>query len=122
MAVPTFTPPQNPNVDYGHDTEANVLEVKFGDNYTQRTGNGLNTMQRVLQLQWGPITPANADALEAFFRSQGGWAPFMYQTPLDFLRGQPARRYVCKKWNRRTAQINAEHVSAVFEEDFGLGG
>ena len=122
MALPVFSPPQNPNVGYGYGSKPRVLTNQYGDGYKSRTGDGLNTIRRDLSLVWGPLTPANADAIESFLIARGGTEPFLYTTPLDAARGLPARRYVCPEWQRNAGTIAHETVSATFEEDFGLGG
>lgn len=121
MAITTFTPPVNPAVGMQHRVKPRTLVSAFGDGYTQRFGDGINTMPRELSLSWGPISRANADVLESFFEARGGIECFYYTTPLDLAAGKPARKYICNEWTRKSSNTNFEEVQANFIEVFDLG-
>ncbi|RKG68649.1 hypothetical protein D7V80_11665 [Corallococcus sp. CA054B] len=72
-----FTP------DYGAqaDSVPRVRKAQFGEGYTQRSGDGLNSVLRHWALQFSNLTKVDADTLEAFLRARAGVEPFEFVTP-----------------------------------------
>lgn len=74
-----------PDIDlsYGTDmtTSYRVRRVDFGDGYSQRYGDGLNTRRQQWRLVWERIPDAQAEELRLFFDALGGvgvieWKPY----------------------------------------------
>lgn len=91
----TFAPEVDPSQSgSSKSTNANVNVSQFGDGYSQRARNGLNSISRSLSLNWEYLTIEQAQALDSFFESQGGDKAFLYQ-----LSGDPIERmWTCNSW------------------------
>ncbi|RKI09706.1 hypothetical protein D7Y15_23305 [Corallococcus sp. AB030] len=72
-----FTP------DYGAqaDTVPRVRKAQFGEGYTQRSADGLNSVLRRWSLQFSNLSKVDADGLEAFLRARAGVESFEFVTP-----------------------------------------
>lgn len=113
----TFTPPVNPSPDLGHEVQPRVLVAQFGDGYTQRAGDGLNTLRRRYDsLRWDNLTAAEADAITGFFAARGGVEAFFW-TPPD---SQVTAKYRAVSWQRLRRTARAFSVQAVLIEEFDL--
>jgi phage-related protein len=89
-----------------------ILEAKFGDGYSQRAANGLNTALEIWNIQATPLKNASeADAFEAFLRTQSGVIAFQWTTP--FTR---TALFVCKDWQRTPLAAGTSSITATFEE------
>jgi phage-related protein len=104
------------NVGSGHDRGFRVLEARFGDGYTQRTRDGLNTSPRSYSLVFDPVSAAIADAIESFLLARGGSEPFYWTPP----RAIDPVRVICPKIGRTYSQWSHDGVRVTFIEDFGL--
>lgn len=113
----TFTPPVAPSPDLGFAVEPRVLVTRFGDGYSQRAADGLNTMRRRYEsLRWENVSQAEAAAMIAFFEARQGVEAFLW-TPPD--TGVQAK-YRATRWaqSRRTAASFV--VTASFVQEFDL--
>lgn len=111
MSLETFSPPLNPDGGGDKAVEPRVLRVDFGDGYSQRAGDGLNTMLDRITATWGLLTPAQADEIEAFFRARGGHEAFWWTPPHE----SDPRKFICVSWRRRWARAGYDAITAVFE-------
>ena len=96
------------------DTEARVIEAKFGDGYAQRTGDGLNSTPSNYSVKMQNVKASDALAVIDFFKTHGGHTPFLWTPPNE---GSP-RQFVCKKWNMVSVFVGTKDIFATFEEDF----
>jgi len=88
-----------------------TAESAFGEGYTQRSGDGLNTEQRKFIAEWKTLTIAQADEIEAFFVRHLGYVAFQWQGPRD----GTLRRYRCKKWSRDNVSALVDSIRAEIE-------
>ena len=121
MALSTLTTTTAPNLGLSSQVTPRVKENSYGDGYSQRTGDGLNTSLRAYSLVWGPITPAEADQIEAFLLARGSVEAFYWRTPREVAQNLPAKKYRCKSWQRSSPQWNSDQVNATFTEVADLG-
>jgi phage-related protein len=70
-------------MSYGTDMteEYRVRRIDFGDGYSQRGMDGLNTQRQEWRVSWNGIREADAEVLRLFFRGLAGvgvieWTPF----------------------------------------------
>ena len=113
----TFSPPVNPSPDLGYTVEPRVLVAEFGDGYRQRAGDGLNTMRRRYEsLSWDNVSPAEADAITAFFAARAGVEAFFWTPPGSATTG----KYRAIRWGRSRRTAQAYRVTATFEQEFDL--
>lgn len=121
MALRTFTPPINPEHGASKKTELKLLETEFGDGYTQISPAGINHMRSTWSFSWPVLSKPQADEIEDFFRSHGGYMPFYYTVPGDSF----PEKYRCKVWESEIAYTNAigeiyYKLTAEFVQDFSL--
>ena len=71
------------DLSYGTDMteEYRIKRVGFGDGYSQRAEDGLNTVRQQWRLNWDRIPDALAEELRVFFRDLKGtgiieWTPY----------------------------------------------
>lgn len=95
--------------------QTRIIEARFGDGYSQRSRDGLNSVSRVWKLQW--ITEeAIAEAIDDFLTSRGNVEPFYYIDPTGRFSGL----YVCETWDKRQIGPVDYGVTAEFEESFAV--
>lgn len=78
-----FNPSVVPTSGTTRSTNAAVNVAQFGDGYSQRAKDGLNSVSRQVTLQWVKLTFDEAADIESFFESRGGSEAFLYQIPGD---------------------------------------
>lgn len=116
MALDTFDPPIPPSPGTKRKPRVRLLEVEFGDGYTQTTRDGLNHIRRTLSLEWELLTPTQAAEITDFLEEKGGDIPFLYQPSDD-----PAPlQWRCKDWDDTNGKGGWRKVKATFEQDFSL--
>ncbi len=114
MPLPIFNPDPAPSPGTTLTPEVRLHEAPFGDGYTQAGPRGLNHIKRTAELHWQALTPAQAQALTAFFEERGGFRNFRYTAPGDTTE----RRWTCKRWSSTSG---APHTfAATLEESFTL--
>jgi phage-related protein len=94
--------------------------VAFGDGYELRIGDGLNTMAQRWSLNFNVLTIGEANAVEAFFRAQGGIRWFWWTPP----RQTTQIKVICKDWTRAPLEGSRLHdsITANFQQVFDLQG
>lgn len=95
--------------------EPRILRNDFGDGYSQRTPDGLNTIRRVWRAQWNNILQSEANTLVAFFKSLKGVLVFTWTGPAD-----SAGQFICKTWSMTPITGGFANLTAEFDEEFDL--
>ena len=118
MALDTFTPPIAPSPGQtGKTVNAGTLRADFGDNYSQRSPKGLNSVRATLTLDWEVLAPADADTLEAFFDGKKGATAFVYTPPLE----STAKIWTCETWKRGDPYAAQQSFQATLLQEFDMG-
>jgi phage-related protein len=113
----TFTPSVDPSASgTSKDTVAQVKRAEFGDGYSQRARDGLNSVKRTVTLSWDALTTAEADALESFFETQAGADLFTYTLPQE----STAYKWTCSHWRRAPIDYGVVTFSADLIQEFDL--
>lgn len=109
MATFTILPSYSVNLT----TKARVRNSQFGDGYSQRVADGINTQTRMwsLRFQGGA---ARLDPVESFLQAEGGITSFNWTPPVG-----SAGKWVCSEWSRSISGYNKEVLTATFSEVFG---
>lgn len=116
MPLETFDPDPLPSPGTTRKPKLKLLEVEFGDGYSQVTRDGMNHIRRTIDLRWELLLPAKEREFDAFFTRHGGDTPFWY-TPSD--ETTPVR-WTCKDWETRTSDDGFREFTAKFEQSFNL--
>jgi phage-related protein len=118
MTRPTFSPSPAPSISgLSTQTKARVLKAAFGDGYTQRGGDGLNTLPATVSATWPPMLRPELDAIEGFLAARRGFESFNWTVP-----GESASRiWTCETWSVSAAGSTDLFVlSATFEQVFDI--
>lgn len=91
-----------------------VLQMKFGNGYSQRAQDGINNDPRVFMLVFQSRSDTEAQAIEDFLSSHGGWQAF-YWSPVP---NQAQATFICQNFQRIPTAHNLNTVNATFEEEF----
>lgn len=94
-------------------TKPRVLEATFGDGYTQRVANGMNTMMETWNLTFSNLPESVAVAIDTFFRARGGVEAFTWKTPRDSVA---TKNFLCREWKTVYADEDKSSVQASFEQ------
>lgn len=96
-------------------TEFRVLRNEFGDGYSQRSADGLNT--QVTSYTYNVIVSSDdADTIVAFLDDRGGYDDFDYTLP----RESTAKKWTCSEYTRTPMGPNTDRVMATFKQEFDL--
>lgn len=105
-------------LSYGTDmTEGyRVKRVSFGDGYSQRVSDGLNSKVQQWRLSYNGISNAEAETLRNFFRGLGGtglieWTPFNQSVELKWT----ANNFSC-----RPSSATTSDVTVTLQQEFDL--
>jgi len=95
-------------------TRARVLRSGFGDGYSQRAGDGLNSVISSWSVVWNALTPEEADYIDGFLAARGGHEAFSWTGPGE---DQP-RLWTCEVWSRAPQRAGSARASmtATLEE------
>jgi phage-related protein len=95
------------------ETKARVIKTQYGDGYSQRLGDGINSIDQSWQVTVKAKSLSEADDIEAFLSSHSGAAPFLWPT-----RSVPSGiKVTCDAW-RRQDRFSSGIISATFLQVF----
>lgn len=116
MAYPTFTPPGPVNVSPGSAVsfKPRVNRASFGDGYSQRSGDGINTNPAKFEVSFSVLANAEANTVLAFFEGKKGYLPFMFTLPGE----DSPRQWIAPEWRRTYTGKNITDITASLEETF----
>ena len=92
-----------------------ILNAGFGNGYSQRTPDGMNSDPRVLTARFEKLDEEEALLIEGFLKERGGWQPFYHALPIA-----EKVLWTCDSWTRTYDEIDRETVTATFTECFDL--
>jgi len=93
------------------ETTPRVLKNEFGAGYTQRAGDGINTMLKKWAVEViGDVS--TIDAVEDFLEARGGWDDFDWTPP----RAAASSKYICPTWSREFYGDDVDKMIMSFEE------
>lgn len=109
---PTFIPPRPPSIETSRSVKPRVLIAEFGDGYTQRRADGLNTQMERITVAWSRLSPADAKTITDFFAARGGVESFHWTAPRD----AAPKLWIAESWERGYPNQTHETVRASFRE------
>lgn len=92
----------------------NVTTYAFGDEYTQRVANGLNTIREDWDIIFAGLSTADKDTVNAFLTARSGTEAFNW-TP----QGGTEKQFICQSWDIEQISYSLFRVTATFLEVFG---
>ena len=110
--------PRAPSWTTARTTRARVLRAGFGDGYSQRAGDGLNSVVSSWSVVWNVLTSEEADYIDGFLAARGGHEAFSWTAPGE----DQARLWTCESWTRspRRAGDRRAAIVATLEEVINL--
>lgn len=90
-----------------------LLEARFGDGYSQRTADGINSLAESWALTFSSRTPAEAAVVRAFLSAHAAGLPFDWTSPAGTVG-----RWVCREWSFQPDTAASQAITATFEQDF----
>ncbi len=117
MAVPDF-PINALGPTYGSkpQKEHRVLSASFGDGYSQRVLDGLNTVIESWDMNWEVLTLSEKDVIVNFLDSMAGYKAFGYTMPGETVR----KKWICKKYSATPLARGIYSLTATFERVYDL--
>ena len=105
-----------PSYSSSPGTDFRILEATFGDGYSQRAADGLNSTKITWNLIWEVRTDADIAIINDFLVDKLGFEHFLWTAPND-----TERKWICKSINGPTP-VTAGYatLSTEFEEVFDL--
>ena len=108
---PDIPPSYNSDLQASHD----VIDVTFGDGYTQRAPNGINSKRSSYSLNWVGLTLSERDSIVDCLDRHRGVTDF-YWTPWDDVQ----QRWTCDTYNASPSPGNYYGISATFVKSFNI--
>ena len=97
------------------DVTPRVRTTVFGDGYTQRSGDGLNTQRQVWSLEFVSDS-SSIDNIETFLRNTGGVDSFDWTPP----RQTTALKFIYTSYARAPIGPYTDRLSVSFRQEFDL--
>lgn len=115
MSLPVLDAP-TPDLPLTGTPTPRVNFFQQGDGYSQRTKDGLNSVDDSVTVTWGKLTKTRFDSMVAFFNARAGAEAFLWTEP-----GEAApRKWICNKWPRTHKPAARYALTATFQEVFDL--
>lgn len=116
--MPDTFPSSVPAPDFSSkkSVKPRILENDFGDGYTQRAADGLNSMRREWDVSWTNLTLAEKNTLITFFEAQQGYKSFFWTAPGDTAQ----RKWTVREWRETPVVANNWTIQAQFRQEFDL--
>lgn len=111
---PTTVP--SPDFNSKKTVKPRILENDFGDGYTQRAADGLNSLRREWSVSWTNLTTAQKNILIGFFESQLGYKAFLWTAPGD----TAVRKWTAREWTEEPVAANIWSITSTFRQEFDL--
>lgn len=92
--------------------EPRVAKTPFGDGYTQRAADGINTLLQQWDLVFRNVSPEEGDAMCDFLQEHDGRIPFDYWP----MRGAAKIKVICESWDRAFTKDFESDITCRFEQ------
>ena len=97
-------------------TSYKIIEVKYGNGYSQRAGDGFNNAQASWNVAWENIDSSTFTSLINALDSAGGVDYFTWLAPGDLV----TKKFIIKEHSRSALAGSVFAVSATLEQCFDL--
>lgn len=92
-----------------------ILRTPFGDGYSQRVGDGLNTQRQEWSVEFVSDT-TTINAIETFLEATGGYDSFDWTPP----RQASALKFIYLNLTRSPMSSRIDKLTATFRQEFDL--
>lgn len=104
--------------DAGLDREVtpNIQKMQFGDGYSQRLTNGLNSKPVKTEFNWSYLTEVQMKVYDDFAKAHASGEAWLFQFPDE----DAPRAFFITKWRVKRVQYNVYTVTYSVEEVFDV--
>jgi len=114
-SVETF-PSYSPEYGTEMTTKSRIIEMKFGDGYSQRASDGINGSEISFPLVFNLLSSGDAETILAFLEARGGYEAFLWTPPGT----STPLKWICREWRYRPEPGGRATISATFERVYDL--
>ena len=97
-------------------SQCRVLRAEFGDGYSQRAADGINSVRDTYAVSWEGLSRTDANTIDTFLRTHGGHTAFKWTPP----GASASRNWLCSEWRVRHSSATLDAITATFVEDFSV--
>ena len=103
--------------DYGvqMSVKPRVRQAAYGDGYTQRVADGINTQPEEWALTFSARTTSERDTILAFLEARNGVESFDWTSPAGTVG-----KFICPEWTYVPANTATHTITAKFTQVFDL--
>ena len=105
-----------PTLSTNKEVKTRILEANFGDGYSQRAGDGINTIKGKWNPEWTALNQVNFDELNDFFEERNGRKNFNWTPPGE----STSKKFICKSWNVSHIGASKFRLACEFQQVFDL--
>lgn len=114
MAGVPFIPPVAPSDPLDDARQPRVNRVQFGDNYAQRSRDGINADPEKVTVKWEHLSMSEYQSIWNFMVARGGTESFTYAIPWDST--PVSKTYICPQYSRTKHSPNDYDITCSWEE------
>ncbi|NDV20822.1 phage tail protein [Pseudodesulfovibrio sp. JC047] len=116
LNFPTNVP--KPSANMPRKRAARVNSLTYGDGYSQRSGDGLNSVADSISLAWPSLPKEKAAIIDDFLTERAGEKAFYWTAP----RAATPQKWTCATWERTPIKNKTgwDRITATFTEAFDL--
>lgn len=103
-----------PSKGFQKTNSVRVNNITFGDGYSQRYADGINTVSGEWALTFGSRSISDANAIETFLKARNGVDFFLWTPPGEV----SAVKVICQEWTRQYDSHISATINATFKQVF----
>lgn len=107
-----------PSYESSFDVENRVIEVKFGDGYSQTQRDGLNSDTNILSLNFNGRNDKEARAITNFIKDKGGVEQFRLLIPVGTINNDPTITYKGQNVKVTPSSFGVNNVTVTVKQSF----
>lgn len=104
----TFT--WTPDIGFSVSSKPTVTVAQFGDGYSQRIRDGINTLGQELSLEFKNRSLNDIANIRTFLESMAGAEAFEFTAPGT----STAKQYICSEWSETYESVSAGSITCTF--------
>lgn len=112
----TFPNPVEPSLATGKKVDTRILIADFGDGYSQRASDGINTLKDTWSVEWNCLDSTSYNEINSFLEARAGWESFEWTPPGESVE----KKFICKQWGVSHPGNSKYVISATFNEVYDL--
>ena len=116
MAVDFPSNAVEPSYGSKPQVEFRILSADFGEGYTQRVGDGLNTKIEKWDMTWNNLTTGEKDVIINFLDAREGAEAFNFTMPGK----SSSEKWICNRYQATPTNPSFFSISAEFEKVYDV--